>query len=70
MTNKQRCISILALAAMAYFVAYPEDAQAITTPIASFLNLTTAVSPWLYAVVAVGIIARTIAKTQGDRVKT
>jgi hypothetical protein len=74
MSDKHRCISVLILAALAYFVSYPEDAQAITTPItttiSTFLNLTNAVSPWFYGVVAVGIIAKAMVKTWGGRVGT
>lgn len=67
MSDKTRCIAVLAVAVLAYFVAYPDDAQAITTPISTFLNLTSAVSPWFYGVVAVGIIATAIVKTWGGR---
>jgi formate-dependent nitrite reductase membrane component NrfD len=63
MSDKKRCISVLALVALAYFVSFPEDAQAITTPISTFLNLTSAISPWFYGVVAVGIIATAMVKT-------
>ena len=67
MSDKKRCIAVLILALLAYFVSYPEDAQAITTPVATFLGLTTAVSPWLYGVVAVGIIAAAMVKIWGRR---
>lgn len=70
MSDKKRCIVVLALAALAYFVAYPDDAQAITTPISTFLHLTSAVSPWFYGVAAIGIIATAIVKTWGGRVGT
>jgi hypothetical protein len=61
---------VLASVIFAYFVVYPEDAQAITAPIANFLTLLTAsnsISPWLYGVVAVGIIAWAIVTTCGRR---
>jgi Na+/H+-translocating membrane pyrophosphatase len=71
MSDKKRCVAILALAALAYFVSYPEDVQAIIVPIITtitpVLNLTNAVSPWFYGVVAVGIIARATVKTWGFR---
>ena len=60
MSDNKRYIAVLILALLAYFVSYPEDAQAVTTPVATFLGLTTAVSPWLYGVVAVGIISAAI----------
>jgi len=70
MSDKKRCISVLVLSALAYFVSYPEDAQAITTPISTFLNLTSAISPWFYGVVAIGILAAAIVKAWGGRVRT
>ena len=69
MPDKIRCISVLLLAVLAYFVSYPEDAQAITTPITTFLSLTTAISPWFYGVVAVGLIAAAIVQTWGGRAR-
>ena len=68
MSDKKRGIAVLILALLAYFVSYPEDAQAVTTPISTFLGLTTVVSPWLYGVVAVAIIAKAVIKTWGRRV--
>ena len=65
MSDKIRRIAVLALSALAYFVAYPDDAEAITTPVTTFLSLTQTVSPSLYGVVAVGIIATAIVKTWG-----
>lgn len=67
MSERKRCMAILILAALAYFVSYPEDAQAIITPAGLFLNLTNVVSPWFYGVVAVGIIATAVVKTWGGR---
>jgi len=69
MSDKKRCLAVLALSVLAYFVSYPEDAEAITTPVTAFLNLTTAISPSLYNVVAVCIIAAAIVKTWGSRVE-
>ena len=70
MDHKTRCAAIVGLATLGYFVAYPEDAQAIATPISTFLNLTSTVSPWFYGVVAVGIVAAAIVKTRGGRAGT
>ena len=67
MYSTRRNLLVLVLAALAYFVAYPDDAQAITTPLATFASLTTAISPGLYAVMAAGIIAVAIVKTWGGR---
>ena len=48
----------IALGALAfvYFVIYPEDAKAVVAPITSVVELSQTVSPWLYMVVAVGIV--------------
>ena len=70
MYSTRRYVLVLILAALAYFVSYPEDAQAITTPLATFASLTTAISPGLYAVIAAGIIAFAIVKTWGGRAGT
>jgi len=67
MSDRLRNLSILILTALAYFVAFPDDLQSITAPIAILLGLTTAVSPWFYGVVAVGIIAMAMVKTWGRR---
>ena len=45
MSDKKRSLAILALSILTYYVSYPEDAEAITTPVTAFLNLTTAISP-------------------------
>ena len=68
MSNKVTKSLILIFAVLAYFIAYPEDAQAVTVPIATFLSLTTAISPWFYGVVAVGIFSIAMMKTWGGRV--
>lgn len=68
MDDKKRCIAILTLAVLAYFVSYPDDVQAITTTISPFLELTNAVSPWFYGAVAVGITATALVKLWGRRV--
>jgi hypothetical protein len=67
MSDCHRRIVVSALAVVAYFVVYPEDAQALTAPWRTFLSLTTAISPWLYGVVAVGIMAHAIVKVGGGR---
>lgn len=70
MSDKHRYITILALSGFAYFVSYPEDAEAIIKPIATVMSLTEVISPSFYGVVAVGIIAIAIFKTWGGRVKS
>ncbi len=60
MSNNTRNIVILALTFLAYFVAFPSDAEAI-------LGISTAISPWLYGVIAAGLIAWSIVKVWGPR---
>jgi Na+/proline symporter len=67
MSDKKRCILVLGLAVLIYFVSYPDDVQDITTPLSTFLNLTKAISPLFYGLVAVGIIAAAMVKTWGRR---
>ena len=51
----------------AYFVIYPEDVKAIATPIASVVELSQTVSPWLYMVIAVSIVTWGIVRVWGRR---
>ena len=67
MSDKVRWIIVCVAIVLAYFVAYPGDAKAVAEPIAVFLELTNAVSPWFYIVVAVGILALAIIKTWGPQ---
>jgi len=66
------------LVVLAYFLVYPEDVTAVVAPVAtmvkgiaaplaSVLQLSTSVSPWLYGVIAVGIVAWTIVRVWGGR---
>ena len=67
MSDRLRNLSVLALIALVYFVAYPDDLQTITAPITILLGLSTALSPWFYGVMAVGMIAMAMVKTWGRR---
>ena len=60
MSNNTRNIVILALTFLAYFVAFPSDAEAI-------LGISNAISPWLYGAVAAGLIAWGIVKVWGPQ---
>jgi hypothetical protein len=55
--------SMALLAQMGSFQMQPEH-------LLTYVSLTTAISPWLYEVVAVGIIAFAIVKTWGGRIDT
>lgn len=63
MCNKTRYLAVLAATGFAYFVLFPEDLPAVVMPITAILNLTNAVSPWLYGVAAVGIASQAVVKT-------
>jgi hypothetical protein len=57
--------TILAVAAFAYLVAFPEDVSAILEPVEGVLGLTKAVSPWLYVLLGAGVIARAVTRCFG-----
>ncbi len=50
-----------------YFVMYPEDLSSVIAPIASILQLSQSVSPWLYMVIGVGIITWGIVRVWGGQ---
>ena len=52
-------LTLLTLFAFAYFVLYPEDFVLLVSMAARTLGLSQAISPWLYALVSVGIVCWT-----------
>jgi hypothetical protein len=60
MSDNSRKIVILAVTVLAYFIAFPSDAEAI-------LGISNAISPWLYGVAAVGLMAWSIVKVWGTK---
>jgi hypothetical protein len=48
---------LLGVLAFGYFVFFPEDLSSLLHPVERALNVSYAVSPWLYAVIGVGILA-------------
>lgn len=67
MCNRTRGIAVLGATVFAYFVLFPEDLPSVVMPITAILQLTNAVSPWLYGVAAVGIASQAIVKTWGGK---
>lgn len=67
MSDKRRRIAVLTAAALAYFLSYPEDFDALIARVSTLLKLTNEVSPLLYGLAAVGIIAAAIVKTQAAK---
>lgn len=53
--------------AFVYFVIYPDDVKAITAPVAAVLELSQTLSPWLYMVLAVSIVAWTVVRVWGRK---
>jgi hypothetical protein len=56
---------IVAGVIIAYFVLNPADLPAVLAPAREVLTLTQSISPWLYMVVAVGIIAWALVRCFG-----
>ncbi len=60
-----RILFVLGALVFAYFVMYPEDVSAVIAPIASVMQLSQTVSPWLYMVIGVGIVTWGIVRVWG-----
>jgi hypothetical protein len=58
-------VLVLVGLAFAYFVAFPDDAEAVVQPIAIVLRVSEAVSPWLYLTIAVAIFSWAMLRTWG-----
>ncbi len=71
MLNKLRSVArplaIISICVFIYFVVFPDDMLRVTTPIATLFNVSKSVSPGLYAVIAVLILALTITKVWGTK---
>lgn len=67
MSEINRRIAIMVLLALMYFISYPNDAELLTSPLTTILNLTTAISPWFYGVLAVGMMSIAIVRRWGCR---
>ena len=52
---------------LAYFVGYPQDLAAVLQVAGQFLGLSSAISPWLYVLVAVTIICWTALRIAGEK---
>ena len=57
MSTEHRRWIILVGVVLAYFIVFPSDVSAVVVPIKEVLSLTNAISPWLYLVLASGVIA-------------
>jgi hypothetical protein len=69
-TSSKRTIvrmAVVAACLFAYFVAFPQDLSAALGPLQAVLTLSNAVSPWLYGLIAVAILASTAVRIWGSR---
>jgi hypothetical protein len=64
--NRQslKAVAVLVVLAVAYFAVYPEDLE-VLAPFERLLRLTEDISAWLYLLVAVLIVCRTIERVWG-----
>ncbi len=60
MPDNTRKIVIVVSTVLAYFAAFPSDAEAI-------LGVSKAISPWFYGFAAIGLIAWSIVKVWGNQ---
>ena len=65
-TTAIKSILAMAILVVVYFAVFPEDLDTLT-PIARVLQLTQDVSSWLYLLIAVVIVCRTIERVWGRR---
>ncbi len=56
---------ILTGIAFVYFVGFPADLTAVLVPVRELVSLTNAFSPWVYGVVAAGVIAWALVRCFG-----
>jgi len=64
--NRQslKAVAVLLVLAVAYFAVYPEDLD-VLAPLERLLRLTEDISSWLYMLVAVLFVCRTIERVWG-----
>ena len=68
--TKFRITATLGGLGFVYFVMYPEDAKAITAPVAAVLELSHTPSPWLYMLIAVSIVTWGVVRAWGRQKAT
>jgi len=50
---------------LAYFMVYPKDMENVTNTLATVLQLTNEISPWLYVLGGLGLVAWSVTKIWG-----
>ena len=66
-TSARDVVLMLIVLVFIYFVVFPDDVKKVTAPIAAVLELSQVVSPWLYMVAAVGLVAWVIVRIWGRK---
>jgi hypothetical protein len=69
-TPTRDVLLVLIALAFTFFVVFPDDVKTVTAPIAAVLELSQVVSPWLYMVAAVALVAWVIVKIWGTKPTT
>lgn len=69
-TSARDVVLMLIVLVFIYFVVFPDDVKKVTAPIAGVLELSQVVSPWLYMVAAVGLVAWVLLKIWGRKPTT
>ena len=69
-TSARDVVLMLIALVFTYFVVFPDDVKTVIAPIAAVLELSQVVSPWLYMVAAVGLVAWVIVKIWGRKPAT
>ena len=57
--------SLVGVAVLAYFVCYPDDLSWLLQPVDKLLSLSNSISPWLYGLIAVWLLAWTFIRIFG-----
>ena len=58
---------VLIVLALAYFVIFPQDLAALLSLLEKILAVSYAISPWLYGLLAVGLVCWTAVRIWGSR---
>ena len=66
-TSARDVVLMLIVLVFIYFVVFPDDVKKVAAPIAAVLELSHVVSPWLYMVAAVGLVAWVIVRIWGRK---
>jgi hypothetical protein len=57
---------VAGLLVLAYFVLFPDDLAILLNPLQQLLQVSSAVSPWLYGLIGVGLVCWTMLRIWGQ----